>query len=40
MKILKRKARKFLKQFAIDIPAILVILGIGMLMFMAFIGAL
>ena len=40
MRILKRKARKFLNQLVVDIPMILIILGIGVLMFMAFLGAL
>jgi hypothetical protein len=40
MKILKRKARKLLKQVFTDIPIILIIISIGVLMFMAFKGAI
>jgi hypothetical protein len=37
---IKRKPRKFLNQVYTDVPVILMIIGIGVLMFMALIGAL
>lgn len=38
--LIKRKPRKFLTQVFTDIPVILMILGIGVLMGMALLGAM
>lgn len=40
MKVFKRKARHLLKQIFADIPVLLIIIGIGVLLFMALAQAL